>query len=119
MTPDRVLRLDGAASVPPRAHCCARMTGQVNLACALHPDPFDCGDRVVWWSPRFDEYGLIVHDGSGSYLLIERCPWCGAALPASRRGAWFDAVEAAGLDPFGDDLPAPLRGDGWYRGRAG
>jgi hypothetical protein len=61
------------------------------------------------------EYGLIIHDGSASYLLIDRCPWCGTRLPVSLRDRWFDAVDALDL-PDGVDPPAKyLTGEWWRR----
>lgn len=38
----------------------------------------------------FDEFGLIVHDGGQSYVLIQHCPWCATRLPESQRDRWFD-----------------------------
>lgn len=64
------------------AHCCEEMRRQVALTCDRHPDRFDCPDCLVHYSPRFREYGLIVHDGGSSSVRIWFCPWCGAGLPS-------------------------------------
>jgi hypothetical protein len=61
------------------------MTDAVQSACAEHPSRFDCPDAIVDYQARFDEYGLIVHDGGTSVVTIGYCPWCGARLPESKR----------------------------------
>lgn len=78
-------------------HCCADMKGALTNACAEHADdPFACGDMLLSFSLTFAEYGLIVHDGGASSVLIKFCPWCGTKLPKSRRDAWFDENEGNG-----------------------
>ncbi|MGH3035219.1 MAG: DUF6980 family protein [Gaiellaceae bacterium] len=68
-----------------KQHCCEAMARAVEVECETHPDRFDCPDALVYWSTRFEEYGLIVHDGGSSYVMIAVCPWCGARLPGSKR----------------------------------
>ncbi len=80
----RVLAM-GEEQPQPRSHCCEAMTQHVNYACDQHPDPFECPDNLLYYSPRFSEYGLIIHDGGSSYFIIHYCPWCGSALPESTR----------------------------------
>lgn len=97
-------------------HCCQRMEDQVTLQCDDHPDPFDCPDRVVVYSDRFDEYGLIVHDGGSSSITILFCPWCGTELPESKRERWFSELESLGFtNPILQDIPDRYRNDKWYR----
>jgi len=67
------------------AHCCDEMRRQVERVCEQHPDRFDCPDCLIYYSPRFNEYGLIVHDGGSAYSRIRVCPWCGTRLPESLR----------------------------------
>jgi hypothetical protein len=67
------------------SHCCEAMRSQVELVCPQHPDPSDCPDHLIKFSPTFHEYGLLIHDGGSSSLTIHFCPWCGAKLPASLR----------------------------------
>ncbi len=62
-------------------HCCERMDQAVHYRCPNHPNPFECPDNLVCYSEEREEYGLIVHDGSESYVVIEFCPWCGKHLP--------------------------------------
>ena len=113
---ERVLAFSFDAEAPPRRHCCQAMTQGVTYRCPEHPNPFDCGDTLVVYAPPFDEYGLMVHDGGASYVLIRHCPWCGARLPESRRDDWFDALEAIGIDaPLFAEIPEPFKTDAWYR----
>ena len=67
-------------------HCCEPMEEALKLECSQHADVFECPDSLVYYSDRSNEYGLIVHDGGTSYIVIEYCPWCGAKLPESQRG---------------------------------
>ena len=55
------------------AICCGK-------CCEEHSDPFECPDYLVYYSAEPAAYGLIVHDGGSSYVLIRFCPWCGARL---------------------------------------
>lgn len=44
-------------------HCCDRIDEQVDFRCDQHPERAACGDYVIGYSAKFDEYGLWVHDG--------------------------------------------------------
>jgi hypothetical protein len=68
------------------------------FSCDQHTDPFECPDTLVVYNGPFDEYGLVVHDGGTSYVLIQNCPWCGTKLPPSQRDRWFDEIDALKLD---------------------
>jgi len=68
-----------------KRHCCDEMARQADRRCDTHPDPFDCPDNPIFYAARFDEYGLIIHDGGSSFVVIDYCPWCGARLPESGR----------------------------------
>jgi hypothetical protein len=99
-------------------HCCEQMDHQVNLKCEQHPDPFDCPDNLIFYSYKFDEYGIIIHDGGPSYSLISFCPWCGSALPESKRDLWFDLLEELGYDyPMEQEIPQEFKSDQWYRNK--
>src|SRR5262245_23164259 len=41
---------------------------------------------IVTYNKKHNEYGIIIHDGGTSYVLILYCPWCGTKLPESLRG---------------------------------
>lgn len=94
------------------------MTEAVNQTCPDHRDRFDCPDALVEYSARFDEYGLIVHDGGSSSVGILFCPWCGANLPDSKRELWFDELGRRGfVNPFDQEIPSEFESDAWWRGR--
>lgn len=96
-------------------HCCHQMTEQVAYRCPDHPDPFDCPDSLVFYSPVFDEYGLIVHDRSSTYIHITHCPWCGVRLPEPKRDLWFDTLKKMGYrDPLDQQIPEEFLTDAWH-----
>ncbi|MGN9756752.1 DUF6980 family protein [Streptomyces sp. SD31] len=70
-------------------------------------------DALVGFSARFQEYGLILHDGGTSSITIDFCPWCGRRLPASQRDRWFDELERRGIDPGEDEVPAEFQDGRW------
>jgi len=92
------------------------MIAQLTHDCQQHANLFDCPDALILYEPRFDEYGLIIHDGGTSYQVIHYCPWCGTALPASKRDRWFDELAALGFDdPVTQPIPIAFTTDAWYR----
>jgi hypothetical protein len=94
--------------------CCAEMGQALTHSCEEHADPFDCPDTALIYHAPFNEYGFPIRDGGMSYLRIEYCPWCGSELSPSYRDAWFNAVEAAGLDPNDlDTLPQRFLTAAW------
>lgn len=99
-------------------HCCEMMETQINNKCDQHEDPFDCPNNLIYYSVRFDEYGIIIHDGGSSYSHIHYCPWCGTKLPFTKRDLWFDLLEELGFNtPFEQDIPEDFTSDRWYRDR--
>lgn len=103
-----------------KTHCCQRMAEAVNYNCEQHSSPFNCPDHLIYYSDKFDEYGIIVHDGGMSYVLIHHCPWCGTKLPASKRDLWFEEIEALGFDdPLTQDIPEKYQTDKWYNPEGG
>jgi hypothetical protein len=98
------------------AHCCAELAAQVGHRCDRHPGPGACPDQLIGYDATFDEYGIWVHDGeegrASSSVGIQHCPFCGAALPPSRREEWFDRLDALGLES--DEAPDELRRYGWW-----
>jgi hypothetical protein len=97
-------------STPAIAFCCEDMTDAIAFDCDQHADPFECNDQLVVYNEVFDEYGVVVHDGGASYVLLSFCPWCGTKLPESQRDRWFDETEALG-NP--DILPARYETAEW------
>lgn len=61
---------------------------------------------TVRYDTRFDHYWLAAGDAKQQLFF---CPGCGAALPASQRDRWFDALEAEGLDPIAIRSRSPIR----------
>ena len=62
------------------------MERNLTLNCGDHKDEYSCPDVLIDYSEKFDEYGLIIHDGGTSSVEISYCPFCGAKLPESKRG---------------------------------
>lgn len=97
-------------------HYCQEMEKAVALDCVKHKDIYSCPDVLVRYIPKFDEYGLIIHDGGSAASEIKFCPWCGHRLPESKRDAWFDALEELGFDdPSEQDIPPEFNSDAWHR----
>ncbi len=71
--------------MPLRQHCCLDMEEHLKFECSQHADANECPDTLVSYSQQFDEYGVIVHDGGSSSIVIKYCPWCGTTLPQSKR----------------------------------
>ena len=98
-------------------HCCELMATAVESECEQHPVRHDCPDALLAYSSRFDEYGILIHDGGLAVCQIQYCPWCGKCLPDSKRDRWFDELEAKGIsDPDDDNVPSEYLSDAWYRG---
>ena len=97
-------------------HCCERMAKSIQLDCDKHNDPHECPDVLISYIPKFDEYGLIVHDGGRSHIQINYCPWCSKKLPDSKRDLWFDRLAELGFnDPLDQEIPEEFKGNKWYR----
>lgn len=97
-------------------HCCKEMMSAISAKCRAHEDEFACPDVLVAYSPKFDEYGLIVHDGGTSSISIYYCPWCGTKLPESKREAWFEAIEKLGIDDLdSEEIPEKFKSEAWYK----
>jgi hypothetical protein len=73
------------------------MAADFERICDQHPDRWDCGDALVGYWPKSREYGLIVHDGGESMIIISFCPWCGTDL---RRFASRKAKPRGGAYPL-------------------
>ena len=92
------------------------MHDAVEFLCDQHPDRHDCPDCLLEYIPKYDEYGILVHDGGTSKITIEYCPWCGAKLPDSKRDKWFEELETLGItNPGQQEIPKEYDTDEWYR----
>ena len=49
-------------------HCCSQMKEATKLNCKIHNNIYDCPDVLISYYPKFDEYGIIVHDGGTSSI---------------------------------------------------
>ena len=97
-------------------HCCERMRVEVERACDEQHTAGECSELLVRYQEKYDDYGLVVHDGGSSVVRIAFCPWCGTKLPESRRDRWFDELERRGINPQTDAVPAEFQTAAWYRG---
>src|SRR5687768_7293439 len=98
-----------------KPHCCEQMAETVNYRYSQNTDIFDCPDNIIYYSPRFDEYGIIIHDGGTSYITIKYCCWCGMKLPQSKRDEWFERLCELGFDnPTEQDIPKEFLTSEWY-----
>jgi hypothetical protein len=96
-------------------HCCSDMENSLTLNCDQHTDEYSCPDVLINYSDKFDEYGLIIHDGGSSSLLIQYCPFCGTKMPESKRDLWFDTLESMGFDdPAEQEIPEQFNSRDWY-----
>lgn len=66
-------------------YCCESMKRNSKFDCNLHANEFECPDSLIYYSKKFDEYGLIIHDGGSSFVVIKFCPFCGTKLPEPKR----------------------------------
>ena len=55
------------------------MEYDLNQKCDHHSNRYDCPDALI--TRVRGGFGLIIHDGSESFIGIHFCPWCGAKLP--------------------------------------
>lgn len=70
--------------------------------------------QLVRYNAKFREYGLVIHDGGTSSLLIGYCPFCGVTLPESLRERWFEVLEGLGHEPGDEGVPATMLTDEWW-----
>lgn len=96
--------------------CCNSMKEHTLLQQPNDDDVFISSDKPIYYNEIFDEYGLIVHDGGHSYIIIDFCPWCGKKLPQSARENWFLALEKLGYSsPFEDEIPEQFKSSAWRK----
>jgi hypothetical protein len=85
----------------------------------MHPDPFDCPDALIYYDAKVDRYGIIVHDGGQSYVVIRVCPWCGGKLPKDKVKERLKRLAEIGIkDPDREAIPKEFETDAWYRGKS-
>jgi len=80
-----------------------------------HMNSLQCPDNIIFYSAKFNEYGINIHDGGSSFIEISYCPWCGTKLPNSKRDLWFNTLEELGYDdPFNQNIPVEFNSENWY-----
>lgn len=58
--------------------------------------------KLIYHDKKFDEFGIIIHDGGESYVEITHYPWSGDKLSNSKRLKWFE------------ELPQEFKSDEWF-----
>lgn len=102
-----------------KTHCCKEMIKALELKCDIHKNIYDCPDVVISYSSKFDEYGIIIHDGGSSSMIINYCPFCGYKLPESKRELWLRELEKLGYDdPWEQNIPEIYEDDRWYKNKS-
>ena len=99
-----------------QTYCCDTLQHALTFQCDIHDDPFSCPDALLYYAEMFDEYGILIHDGTASYQTIDYCPWCAHPFPPSKRDLWFDTLEQLGYDdPWHQNIPTSFTTDEWYQ----
>ena len=88
------------------------MKSAVESECELHAERSDCPDALIDYIAKFDEYGIMIHDGGSSYVLIDYCPWCGSKLPESQRDRYFAELERLGIHHLAE-VPSVYTDERW------
>lgn len=94
--------------------CCDRMATELEKECERHIDRSQCPDVLVGYLSKFNEYGILVHDGGSSIVEIQFCPWCGTKLPPSMRDRWLEELKEREIDPWTDAIPKEFQSDEWF-----
>jgi len=99
-----------------KVFCCESMKENTLLQQPNDDVAFASSDKLIYYNEIFGEYGLIVHDGGQSYIIVNFCPWCGKKLPISERDNWFLALEKLGYDsPFEEEIPEQFKSSDWRK----
>ena len=61
------------------------MAAQLDVKCDQHA-PEDCPDVLIGYFSSTGDYGLRVHDGGSSMVIVDFRPWCGTKLRPTTRG---------------------------------
>lgn len=86
-------------------YCCENMEDNIE------------NNNLVFYSEKFDEYGIVCIEDGCSYVLMEYCPWCGKKLPASKREEWFEELAKLGFEePLGEEeIPDKYKSGEWRK----
>jgi hypothetical protein len=58
-------------------HCCTKMTFYLTYD---KPTKQINPDAIIRFWKKTKTYGIPVHDGGSSIIVVEYCPWCGTRL---------------------------------------
>ncbi|MFN8711431.1 MAG: DUF6980 family protein [Bacteroidota bacterium] len=78
-------------------------------------EDYDEVDTPIYFSRKFNEFGLKILDGGSSYYTINYCPFCAVKLPDSLRDRWFEEMDKLGIVPWKEEVPEKYKTDEWYR----
>lgn len=56
------------------------MRAEFKKKCKTHVDRMECPDMLLEYARSLERFGIIVHDGGSSMIIIKYCPWCGTLL---------------------------------------
>jgi hypothetical protein len=103
--------------IQPDQHCCLEMAYAISHPVeTLHQET----NRVLDWISQWNEYLIPVSYDGYKATIIRYCPWCGSALPKSRRDQWYEALYALGYDDPGEqEIPEEFKSDAWWRRSTG
>jgi hypothetical protein len=60
-------------------YCCDDLQRRAEYQCPEHADRSDCPDVIIS-RLRDGRFGVPIHDGGSSVIVINNCPWCGTTL---------------------------------------
>ena len=66
--------------------CCGMMAAQLAVARDV-PDPASDPDSLIGYFGSTGDYGIRIHDGGTSMIVIDFCPWCRTRLRPKDRSA--------------------------------
>lgn len=79
-------------------YCCKMMQLKLEQTCEKHGG--DCVD-IVMAHLKDGRYGIPIHDGGSSLIVVNFCPWCGAGVHGTMsdepKGQFRKAAERAAL----------------------
>ena len=64
-------------------HCCEMMKENTIFKCSQCESKWCCPDTLIHYDERNKNYGIIIHDGGSSMIIIKHCPWCGRRLTSN------------------------------------
>lgn len=71
--------LKSAAKYCEPKYCCDMMKEDLTRYCDKCTTRFECPDCLIY-KTKDGGYGIIIHDGTESWITIKYCPWCGKEL---------------------------------------